>query len=660
MKHFQRIFSLAWASFWTSMAIAETVTELEPLVVTASRTAIQAQQAGATLTVVTREQLEQRQVQFVADILREVPGLAVSRSGGVGTLTQVRIRGAEANHTLVLIDGVEANDPASESEFDFDHLLAVDVERIEILRGPQSALWGSDALAGVINIVTRRGRGPTRIHGAVEGGSFATVQGHASVAGGDDQYQFALHGTYLDTGGINISRTGSEDDGYNNGTLSLTASVRPQQNLWFDLNARYTNATTESDDAEDDPSSEFFGLPVDTNTERDAQQTYVRAQARLDLYDGFWQQRLGVSITDTDNENFIDGENRGSNAGRKFKLDYQTSLIFETAPLIPANHTLTFAFEREEEDFRQRGAVFEFFGTRFDPNQDQGFTNYGYIGEYRLGLADQVFISGSVRHDDNDEFDNATTYRVTGAYVLPGWGTRFHGSYGTGIKNPTFLDRFGFFPKQFVGNPNLKPERSEGWDIGIEQPFWEDRFTVGVTYFEEKLEDDIFGFFCDPNLGCDPLTFVPLTAINLEGTSEREGVEVTVRMELFAGFSVTGAYTYVDSTEPDASSHQVREIRRPKHIASVIANYRFLDNRANLNLGIDYNGEQKDLDFSTLERVTLDDYTLVNVAGSYVVNKYLTVFARIENLFDDDYEEILGFRARGIGTFGGVRLNLGG
>jgi vitamin B12 transporter len=175
MKHFQRIFSLAWASFWTSMAIAETVTELEPLVVTASRTAIPAQQAGATMTVVTREQLEQRQVPFVADILREVPGLAVNRSGGVGALTQIRLRGAEADQILVLIDGVEANDPASGSAFDFAHLLTADVERIEILRGPQSALWGSDALAGVINIITRSGRGPLGFSGALEGGSFGTV-----------------------------------------------------------------------------------------------------------------------------------------------------------------------------------------------------------------------------------------------------------------------------------------------------------------------------------------------------------------------------------------------------------------------------------------------------------------------------------------------------
>jgi vitamin B12 transporter len=649
MKHFQRVFSLAWASFWTSMAIAETVTELEPLVVTASRTAIPAQQAGATMTVVTREQLEQRQVPFVADILREVPGLAVNRSGGVGALTQIRLRGAEADQILVLIDGVEANDPASGSAFDFAHLLTADVERIEILRGPQSALWGSDALAGVINIITRPGHGPLGFSGALEGGSFGTVHTQARLAGGGEHYDFSLSGAYVDTDGTNVAREGDEDDGYENITGFLKGGIKLLENLSLNVIARHTDATTESDPA---PFPLF--LPVDGDEESDVEQNYARTQAVLDLFNGSWQHVFGIAITDTDNE-FFPGVETKSAAGQKFRLDYQTTVFVDTPAIADATHALTFALDREDEDFTQRGEPSEFFGQIFDPNQDQSFVNVGYVGEYRLGLWDRLFISGSVRHDDNDVFESATTYRATGAYLFPGWGTRLHGSYGTGIKNPTFLDRFGFLPDQFKGNPNLKPEESEGWDIGIEQPFWDDRISLGVTYFEEDLKDEIDGFFFDPALGA-------LTAINLEGTSEREGVEVTARVELFKGFNLTGVYTYVDSTEPDESGRQVREIRRPEHVASVGTNYRFLDDRANLNLSIDYNSEQKDRDFSTFPatRVTLDDYTLVNVAGSYVVNKYLTVFARIENLFDDDYEEVLGFRARGIGAFGGVRLNLGG
>jgi vitamin B12 transporter len=485
MKHFQRIFSLAWASFWTSMAIAETVTELEPLVVTASRTAIPAQQAGATMTVVTREQLEQRQVPFVADILREVPGLAVNRSGGVGALTQIRLRGAKADQILVLIDGVEANDLASRSAFDFAHLLTADVERIEILRGPQSALWGSDALAGVINIITRPGRGPLGFSGALEGGSFGTVHTQARLAGGGEHYDFSLSGAYVDMDGTNVARKGEEDDGYENITGFLKGGVKLLENLSLNVIARHTDATTEFDPA---PFPLF--LPVDGDEESDVEQNYARTQAVLDLFNGSWQHVFGIAITDTDNE--------------------------------------------------------------FFPNQDQSFANVGYVGKYRLGLWDRLFISGSVRHDDNDVFESATTYRATGAYLFPGWGTRLHGSYGTGIKNPTFLDRFGFLPDQFKGNPNLKPEESEGWDIGIEQPFWDDRISSGVTYFEEDLKDEIDGFFFDPALGA-------LTAINLEGTSEREGVEVTARVELFKGFNLTGVYTYVDSQNPTrADARSVR------------------------------------------------------------------------------------------------------
>jgi vitamin B12 transporter len=299
--------------------------------------------SGATMTVVTREQLEQRQVPFVADILREVPGLAVNRSGGVGALTQIRLRGAEASQTLVLIDGVEANDPASGSAFDFAHLLTADVERIEIVRGPQSALWGSDALAGVINIITRRGRGPLEFSGSIEGGSFGTVYTQARLAGGNEYYDFSLGSAYLDTAGTNIAREGDEDDGYKNITGFLKGGIKLLENLSLNVIARHTDATTESD-----PTPPPLFLPVDGDEESDVEQNYARAQIRLDLFNGLWQHVFGIAITDTDNEFFPEVETKSSAAGQKLRLDYQTTVFVDTPAIANATHALTFALDRED------------------------------------------------------------------------------------------------------------------------------------------------------------------------------------------------------------------------------------------------------------------------------------------------------------------------
>lgn len=223
------------------------------------------------------------------------------------------------------------------------------------------------------------------------------------------------------------------------------------------------------------------------------------------------------------------------------------------------------------------------------------------------------------------------------------------------MKNPTFFDRFGFFADQFVGNSDLKPESSIGWDIGVEQALLDDRLSLGATYFDAELDDEIDGFFFDPTLGASGA----FTATNLDGTSKRMGVELTARVRPFEGLDVTGAYTYTDATEPGASG-RVREVRRPEHVASLVTNWRFLDSRANLNFRVDYNGEQKDSDFRTFptQRVTLDDFVLVNVSGSYDINPYVRLFARIENLLDQDYEEVFGFQTPGFAAFGGVRVSL--
>ncbi|MCZ6525485.1 MAG: TonB-dependent receptor plug domain-containing protein, partial [Gammaproteobacteria bacterium] len=428
--------------------------DLETIIVTASRTPVSTDQIGSSFTIIDADQLSNRQIAPLSEVLRGVPGFSVSRSGVLGSFTQIRVRGAEANQVLVFIDGVEANDLAQGGAFDFAHLLTSEIERIEIIRGPQSALWGSDALSGVINVTSKRGTGPVTFSGFLEGGSFGTKRGGGNISGSGEKYHFNLGGSIIDSDGENISRQGDEDDGYKNTSLSFSGGYEPTENLSLSVAGRHTDSTKQFDDVDF-----VTGLQIDADKETDAVQDYGRIQLKLSLFNGQWDHILGSSITSTDNENFSAGIATSSTEGKKYKFDYQTNFFLETSDSLNASHTFTFAIDHEKEEFTQRGTA-SFFG---DPNQDLELDTTSLIGEYRITIADNLSLSGSIRNDNNSDFDDATTYRATAAYLFSETGTRLHSSYGTGVKNPGFTERFGFFTSEtstFVGNPNLKPEES--------------------------------------------------------------------------------------------------------------------------------------------------------------------------------------------------------
>ncbi|HSR72285.1 MAG TPA: TonB-dependent receptor, partial [Kiloniellales bacterium] len=568
-------------------------------VVSASRVPIPAEQAGSTVTVITAEEIEQRQAVYVSDVLRDVPGLAVNRAGAVGNTTQVRIRGAEANQTLVLIDGIEVADPTV-SEFNFGHLLASDIERIEVIRGPQSALWGADAIGGVINIITKRGRRGLTAEASAEGGSFTTRQGNASLRGGTERLTGALSATWFATNGTNIARRGDEEDEAENKTLFANGGVQVFDNLRLDLSGRYMDTMNQFDPQDFDfPATPTNGLAVDGDEVQETEQLFGRAQTTLDLLDGRWEHRLGAAYSGVEKIFTTDGARTSRNKGDKLKLDYQTSLRFETPEIADAAHTVILLVEQEREDFLNEGA---------DPgapeNQKEDRHATGLVGEYRLDLWESLFLSGAIRHDVNSDFADATTWRASAAYVVPRVETRLHGSYSTGVTNPTFFEQFGFFPDSFVGNPDVEPEKSEGWEIGVEQPFWDRRLVLDVTWFETDLEDEIVTTF-------DPMTFF-FSVDNQPGRSRRRGVEVSLAAEPLPGLTLDAAYTYTDASEPNG----LEEIRRPRHIASLNVNRRFLDGRADLGLSVRYTGPQIDSEFSANtpeDRVELDDFTLVDV-----------------------------------------------
>lgn len=630
-----------------SVSAESVVSDLDELIVTGTLTPITIDEIGSSYTVITEEQIEQRQAVLVSDLLRDVPGFAVSRSGVVGSQTQVRVRGAEANQLLVLIDGVEANDIAGGGEFNFAHLVTTNIARIEIIRGPQSALYGSDALAGVINIITKKGSGPTTLSGYAEAGSFGTFHGGGGISGSGERYHYNLYGSYLSSSGTNIAPSGDEDDGYDNGTISFSAGVTPLDNLKFDITGRHTEANNETDAASD--TTVFI---VDADNETETSQDYLRGQATFSLFNRAWEHIAGAAITSTENDNFTSGVETSSTQGKKFRFDYQTNLYFDTSSFADATHVLTLGIDHEKDLFTQRGTAFTSFGVTFDPNQKQNAKTTGIFAGYRVGLWQRLFLSGSVRHDNNSEFKDTTTYRVTAAYKLTDLGTRFHGSYGTGVKRPTFSDRFGFFEATFIGNPDLRPEKSKSWDIGIEQALWNGKANVGLTYFHSRLEDEINGFF---------FTGTGFTAVNVSGISKRQGVEVTTDARLTDNLNLSASYTWLDATQPDATGDQIMEVRRPRNTASINLNYAFLDDRANANLNASFTGKQSDDSFLpvfpfTQTRVKLGSYTLVNLTGSYKITDKLSLYGRVENLLDKDYEDVFSFQTPGVSGIVGLNM----
>ncbi len=620
---------------------------LETVLVSAARQPVAISTVGSAVTVLDSELLEQRQTASLGEILRSVPGLSVNRVGGFGAQTQVRIRGGEANHTLVFIDGIRANDPAQNGEFNMAHLVNYDIESVEVIRGPQSALWGSDALSGVINITTKGVTDGVGGNVFAEGGSNSWQNYGATAGYADDRLRANISANSLETDGENISRQGSEDDGYKNQTLNIGLGYQFLENLRIDSDLRYVESTTDFDATDFDT-----GLPADSANKTDSDQLYGRVVAALNTFQDRWSHQLSYAVANTDNKNR--SENTFAPTGFDItKADADVVIYgYQTSFEVVEGHTVTGAFERQDQDFKQRGPTD--FG---DPNRDEQMDTNSWIFEYRAELTENLSLLASARNDDNSDFDDKSTGRLSAAWRINDGNTKLRAAYGTGVKNPTFTERFGYF-NDFVGNPDLKPEESTGWEVGVDQRLFADRVSLGLTWFQEELKDEINGFVFDPASGS-------FTAENEPGNSDRKGLEFNGSWLMVENLSLSVAYTWLDATEEDSfTSEDSNEIRRPKHIASAVLNWGFLDNRANLNLSVDYNGKQDDFFFPPVppyqDRVDLDSFTLVNIAASYQLSPRVQFHARLENALDEDYEEVYGYVSPGQSVYAGLRYSFGG
>jgi vitamin B12 transporter len=611
---------------------------LPPISVTASRTAIPVEEVAGALTVISKQEIGNQNAVYLSDLLQSVPGLNVTTQGSAGSITQIRIRGAEANQVLVVIDGVEVNDPANSAEFNFAHLLADNIERIEVLRGPQSSLWGSDALAGVINITTIRADTGTQLIANNSYGSENSFESGLKFLFGSEKFNLVLSGNFIDTDGFNAATSGNERDGYDNSTLNLKTQYQLSDHINIGASTRYTNASNEFDPAP-------LGVPVDGFGKNEVEQIYARGFIELQTFNDHWVHLAEASMIDTSNDSIDDIFGRSKSEATKEKFSFQSTLYLPEFKAIFLNQSFTLALEREQDRFSQQGASF----PGFDPNQRQKITTYSRVAEYRANFFKQWTLSASLRHDDNDEFDNQNTYRVGINYLHSPTNTKTYITHATGAKNPSFTEIFGFAPNNFIGNSGLDTETSESWEIGISQSLFDDRLHLQTALFWEDLIDEIQTVF---------LPTFESTVINNQSRSERNGLELSMHSQLTDSLSASGAYTYLEASEPDTTGNNRTEIRRPNHQWAGKMNYSFMANKANLNISINHIGDRKDINFSTGDRVTLDDFTLVNVAMNYQFNDTLNIFTRVNNLLDEEYQDVFGFETSEFSALVGIELRL--
>lgn len=590
---------------------------------------------GTSVSVVTREDLRRQQIDHAADALRSLPGVSVNRSGGPQSLTAVRIRGAEANHTLVLIDGVEVN--SADGIFDFSNLMTEDIERVEVLRGPQSGLYGSGALGGVVNVITKQGRGPLTVRVRGEGGSFDTNGGAVSLSGGNDKIfgNFSLFGQR--TNGFNISEEGDEDDGgkFTNASFSGGAEVLP--GLVVQGTIRRSRVEGDRDDF-DAYNAQGFNVVQDSLSHFDNTLLVRHISATLNTFDGYWTHMIEAGSAETDSLDIglgmFSGETRTISGNQKYAY---TSTVRIDTPSVPAvTHYVTGRIEEQRDTFDQP------LGT--DPKRERERTSY--VGEVRGEYFDSLFLTGNIREDKNEIYDDFTTWHGAASFKVPYTPVRLHSGLGTGVKYPSFAQLFGLFTG-FIPNPNLVPEEAFGWDAGVETSLFKGLAVVDVTYFETDLKNEIDDLFF-PNFTS--------TVFNRTGKSKRDGIEVSARYQVTKGISVGGAYTYLQATEDDGRE----EIRRPPHSGRIDFNYAFDGGRGNFNVAAIYNGTTKDVAFNlfnpALDRVSLDEYWLVNAAASYEVSPGVQLYGRVENLLDEQYQEVFSMETAGVAAFAGVKL----
>ncbi|WOJ88475.1 TonB-dependent receptor [Methylocapsa polymorpha] len=604
--------------------------ELPQIVVGATRLPTPESELGTSVTVITADEIAAKQQRTLPDALMDAPGLNVVQTGGPGGLTSVFIRGANSNQTKVFIDGIDVSDPSSPNgAFDFAHVLNFDLGGIEVLRGPQSGLYGSDAIGGVINIATEKGQGPMRATANVEGGSFGTFNQTAKVSGSDDWLSYFFGFGHFQTDDTPVTPPALVPIGrainpnfYDNRTFSFRIGAQLADQLDVGLTSRYIETTLLS------TSDDFLG-PESLLSRIGSDQSFSRAFVHTTLFDGRLDQTLGLAYTHYDRSyldpNFIPLV-PSFYEGSRIKVDYQGNLR------LIEGETLVVGAEREVDRLVNSNPLWAVNGDT------AGFA------ELQSNIGGRLFNAASVRYDANDQFGGATTFRIAPALLILETGTKLKGSVGTGFKAPTLDELYDNYPAYgFFANPNLQPETSIGYDAGFEQTLLPDRISFGATYFANDIKNLI-------NINDTATSYVNI------GRARTFGLESFMSLTPWNGFSVRADYTYTVAKD---ETTQLDLLRRPRDKLSISATLQATPALL-LSATFVYTGPWADANRAgTATNLIAPGYTLLNLAATYDFGHGLSGFARVLNALDDRYQNPLGFEQPGLGVFGGVKLAFG-
>ncbi len=588
------------------------------IVVTPTRTAVSVGEVGSSVTVIDGAEIDRRHAPVLTDLLKFTPGIDVRRAGGVGGQTSIFTRGTNSNHTKVLLDGIDLADPSSPGfTAPMEFLTTGGAGRIEVLRGPQSSLYGSDAIGGVISIETPRGSGPATQRLEQWFGSYGTASSGFTAQAGDDAFHYFVHAGHLESEAFSAKASNTEEDDYRNTTLNSRFGVMLSDEFEIDFFVHHIEANTE-----------FDGFFAPFEDESDSTRTFWKARPRWTFLDGAWISSVNVSYTEQKRDTVEAGAPTHF-TGRLIETDWQNDVV------ISEHQLATFgAVYREETGIKKDGTAFP---SPFAADRNA----LGFYAQDQIAVEEGVHFTPSFRVDDFSDFGTHTTYRFAGSCRETEHRV-WRASVGTGYKAPTFDQLFGF-----GSNPGLMAEESIGFDVGVEQVIDEHQTAIGVTGFYNDV-DNLISY--EGGVAQN---------VNVE-TALIRGAEVFVVVRPAEKVEARVAYTYTDTRAGDvvgfsalAGGSGGRLLRRPLHKASFDLTSRFLNDRGLFTVEVIYAGERDDAG-----SVMLEDYVLCNLAASVQLNDAWTLLGRFDNVFDVNYQDVSTFNAPGASGYVGLRLDL--
>ena len=601
----------------SSLSPAYAGEDLPEVTITVTRLPTAIDKVGSSVSVITARDIELSQKVVFSDLLSRVPGIAVTRSGGLGGVTTSFVRGAASERTLVLIDGVKMNDFSSPGGgFNFANVLSDDIARAEILRGPQSTLYGTDAIGGVIDIVTASATKPLDISAMAEGGSFGTVRGNAAIGSAGEKYNIRSSVSYIDTKGISSADTAhgnSERDGYDNVTLYSKGEFDMAEPVKVGGTIRYAKADAQFD------SFAFSGpYPIVDGDESSKTKEFV-GSGWMDAtaLNGNFDNLLRISHSTIDRDSYQNGAISFTARSHSTQFEYQGTL----KPV--ENIALLFGGNFEQNAMRTEG-----FGSVTTGSADIK----GVYGEAQATLLERLTLTGGVRHDHYQNVGGATTFRSTANLDLSETGTILRATWGEGFKAPTLYQLFD----PYSGNAALVPERSKGWDAGVEQHFLDRRIVLQATYFHRVSNNEI-----DYN-------FATFIYGNILATRSK-GLEFAATLKPVSEITINANYSIVNAID---RSTDLPLVQRPKHVGHGDIAWQATGSLT-ISAEVNYTGARPDSSGNRLA-----SYIVADLRTAYDITEHFQIYGRIDNLFDEKYEQIFGYGTPGIAGYGGIRVKI--